>query len=358
MSPNSSDVTLSDTHVPTHHTAMSSNQSAFSNALPATLDELMSTNHNASVDQAERNRQLELNRIRQEEHNKQLELNRIRQLEQNKQAELNKLKQIEGNRLSNLYKGSNHVVYHIVVDSVCSLNLRAIKPYTHGNMRAFNKQAGRIPVTLDLNDAEEIAAKIVREIDNRGSSSTNAYPIFGAIILKIELANLPSHYADVYRGGAKRDYGLLQEHMNNENQLVVYNAGGKNRGMLHPNAMENAKLSEIKYVIAFRNVDEHMGFAMLNSLKLDYHDIYQMKKAYKAGLNGQSHVLDEIQSVHKPYAPQEQPMSNIVAEPVVESFPQVLAGGSQIDYKQLYLEEKATYLKLKAIKDRQTKNRL
>lgn len=295
--------------------------SSASSALPATLEDLLQSNRNPVLDQVTSNKY-------------ETDLTAIRLEEQQKQAELNKLR-AEEERLSNLYQGNAHTVYHIVIDSACSLNLSAIKPYTHGNMRSLNKQAGRIPVTLSLQDAESIAQKIATEIDNRGASSTNAYPIFGTIILEIKLDNVQSHFADVYRGGAKRDYGLLNEHMNDDKPLVIYNAGGVNRGMLHPNAMATAKLSAIKYQVAFRNVDEHVGFAMFNMLKLNHRDIQEMKKAYKSG---QLHTINDKITTGAPqqYVPQEQPVS--------------LTGGSQLDYKQLYLEEKALYQQLKQIK--------
>lgn len=326
MSPvQSSDLPLSEPTVEQPY-PQSFHHSSASNTLPATLEDLLQANHSQNLEQAALNRETvtkheaELTTLREEEQRKQLELNKIR---------------MEEARVSNLYKGNSHTVYHIVVDSACSLNLELIKPYTHGRMRAFNKTAGRIPVTLSLEDAQSIAKKIVTEIDNRGSSSTNAYPIFGAIILEIKLDDLQSNYADVYRGGAKRDYGLLNDHMNDANQLVIYNAGGVNRGMLHPDAMRKAKLSGIKYEVVFK-VDEHMGFAMLNALKLNNHDIQEMKKAYRAG--GQMHIIQDKISAPLQYAPQEQPVSLN------------LSGGSQIDYKQLYLEEKALYQQLKAMK--------
>lgn len=317
MSPvQSSELPLSEQTVEPH--SQSFHNSSLSNTLPATLEDLLQANHSQNLDQVALQHESELTALREEEQRKQMELNKIR---------------TEEARVSNLYKENSHTVYHIVVDSTCTLNLESINPYTHGRMRAFNKTASRIPVTLSLQDAQSIAHKIVKEIDNRGSSSTNAYPIFGAIILEIKLDDLQSNYADVYRGGAKRDYGLLNEHMNDTNQLVIYNAGGVNRGMLHPDAMKKAKLSAIKYEVVFKNVDEHMGFAMLNALKLNNRDIQEMKKAYRSG---EMHVIQEKITAPQQYVPQEQLMSQ--------------QGGSQIDYKQLYLEEKALYQQLKSIK--------
>jgi len=234
---------------------------------------------------------------------------------------------------------SKNTVYHVMVDSSCTLDLNEIKPYTHGRLRSFNKEVNRIPVTMSLDDAENIAKKIATEINKRGSSSTNIYPIFGLVILQIELDNLPLHNADIYKNNAQRDYGMLRDHV--DKLLVTYNAGNVNRGLLHPNALKNAHISHIKYVITFPQMDEHTGFAMLNMLKLKHTTIYQMKHAYKAGLMDQLHKLNVSQPVNSPYVPQSQPMSS-----------QNLTGGSEIDYKQLYLEEKATYLKLKALKNK------
>lgn len=235
---------------------------------------------------------------------------------------------------------SKSIVYHIVIDSAFTLDLKAIKPYTHGRIRAFNREANRIPVTLDLSDAERIANKVAIEISKRGSSSSNAYPVLGVVILQIELDNSESSNANIYQDHAKRDYGLLREHMKNSNHLVTYNAGGVTRGMLHQDALQNASLTHIKYVAPFKT-DEHMGFAMFNMLKLNYKAIYQLKQAYTAGLTGNLHKINVENFEKKPYTVVKNPQSTIDQK-----------GGVQIDYKQLYLEEKATYLKLKALKNK------
>jgi hypothetical protein len=371
---------------------------------------------------------LGLTSIKSEDNAQIQTLENMRERESALVQQLNSLRAEEA-KLETQYNNSKHTVYHVVVDSVCSLNLRSIKPYTHGNMRAYNKQANRIPVTLSLDDAKLIAEKIAKEIDARGGSSTNAYPIFGTIILQIEIEGVHLHHANVYTGGAKRDYNLLNDHLNEQNQFVVYNAGNVQRGMLHENALANAKLVAIKYEIAFRP-DEHLGFALLNSLKLNNKDLQEMKKAYAAGLNGEMHMLQPHVAPVATYVPQTQPQSlsrglgsrpqatingskllssnhsameeqqrssrqqskslenlfslstgqtvesqlsrplsrplskpqtdiqqNSFYSSVVPALPeenqtQPLEGGF-IDYKKLYLEEKATYLKLKALKNKQ-----
>lgn len=240
-------------------------------------------------------------------------------------------KLIENKNTTRENNNNEQYAYHVVIDSVCNLDLKSIKPYTHGHLRSFNKEHGLIPVTFSLDDAKVISKKIVTEIDNRGSSSTNAYPIFGTIILKIKLASHPE-LANVYSGGGKRDYNLLKTHINNGSQIISYLANGVTRAMLNPSAFAEAKLEELYYDIVFDNVDEHVGFAILNSLKLKHHDLYQMKKAYKAGLHNESCQYEAHLNMRQKYMPQKQPVS-----------------GGYVDYEKLYMNEKAGYLRMKEL---------
>ena len=216
---------------------------------------------------------------------------------------------------------SQEFLYYVAIDCNFRSKLHDINKHTHGNIRQQIPSPNQVPVTFNLEDAKMIASKIIKDIDTNGSNNNKHFPIFGAVILKIQTPSNEQHIINVYEDSGKRDYTQIIAE-NNKHDFVVYNTSAGKRGLLSKNIFDKLQISEALYVVNFTEVSEHMGFALLNMTEMSSSDIMELKKIYTSGLESKFHVLNE-QQIHQ--------------------------SGGDFEYKDMYIKEKERYLQLKQI---------
>jgi hypothetical protein len=193
--------------------------------------------------------------------------------------------------------------YYIILDTEIYTCETLSNNFNVGNFNIFGSiaqymtmQNKSLPVLFSLNDAIVCAKKLINNIIEKGTSDNNTmknYPILGAIILKIELSD--DMKVNFHKDGimslklnGRRDYNKLLDNKlgvdisvyqttNIVNNMKVY------RGVIHNNGMEKMKVVEGRYVLNSNNMNQQIGFSILNSYShIKGKHIKKLKEMYDA----------------------------------------------------------------------------
>lgn len=148
--------------------------------------------------------------------------------------------------------------YHIILD--CDFPQRNklgdddFKSKYTGHIKDTIKDNNDIPILYDLEDARNVARKLVTWIIKKGTTKNKKFPIFGALILGFKMdENVLVHHTrdDIARHGAK-EYNIIYENFDdpNLNDKVIktyYVHDKKKRGLVPPEVMKNATLVSASY---------------------------------------------------------------------------------------------------------------
>ena len=239
----------------------------------------------------------------------------------------------------------------------------------------------RIPLVDNLAIAQKVAQKLCTHAREKGTTSGNKYPIFGAIILgiQIDMNNIKTKDGDEIAKHGGANWGLLDGLKglmgNAEIDLITYRVNDTMRALITKNALQRLddKNSPVRLVSAsygYRLVDKnnvqmpmipvHTGFAILNMSGMPSEDIAILRKVYdkqsgycslgneSAGTNSKDRktYTDCVRKHQQVKLPQEA----IPEMQPQESMQNELVGGN---WEQKYRSEKKKYLQLQKIaKDR------
>jgi hypothetical protein len=186
---------------------------------------------------------------------------------------------------------TEYIFYYILLDSdFSSLNELYSKPsklsfYIFGNLRETDNMKSNMPVVFDLEDAKNIASRMIDTTIENGSCFSNKknYPVFGAVIIKMKLLlnkDAVSENKVVFNEDGTRNYSDLIKN----NSLSIYYINNKTsnrvkRGILSKSLFNNIELMSAQYVRS-RNSNEN-GWAILNSFNnITANDIRCLKIIY------------------------------------------------------------------------------
>lgn len=207
------------------------------------------------------------------------------------------------------------IVYCVVFDSdfyVKNDLTKLIDNYvTFGKIRKYGTEHKFFPVLYDVNDAENVAKRLIDTAVQQGSIGNKKYPVFGSVILRLQLTGVNSVETNVESD--KVDYTKLENEIKPNIDLINYTIKSHKRGVLTTSGLSKASVLNAKYITKL-DVQLNIGFSLLNRIpELSSIDIKILKKLYD---NQDFQTLTDEQK------------------------------GGDI-YKQLYMDEKQQYLLLK-----------
>lgn len=179
---------------------------------------------------------------------------------------------------------NNYVMYHVILDA----DFHIINNYFHtnSNLRVSSIVMGqirsvvkdhRIPVVFSLEDAKNIASRMINLCVNNGTVGNKKYPIFGAVILEITAKHISEIMRDIETNTGRRDYSTLH---GKRIDLVSYERNGLKRGLLSKMALSRSQLTGAQYVVE-TDMSMNIGFALHNmNPLLSSDDIKILKKLY------------------------------------------------------------------------------
>lgn len=207
---------------------------------------------------------------------------------------------------------NSQILYHIILDSDFGMRhkLHEHDVPVFGKLR--NVKSNKVPVLFDLQEARNVALRLIDQTIKMGTIGNKQYPVFGAIILGIHLNNIIASDISVNTGSGARDYKSV---MQSNSNLIVYDINGTKRGMLKKSELARAQIVNASYVKKL-NTSETIGFYLHNiNPKLTSDDVKLLKQLYDA--NG-----EQVTYISQ------------------------LGGNNSADYKA-YIHAKRSYLKLK-----------
>lgn len=248
---------------------------------------------------------------------------------------------------------TKNVVYYISFDTDMNAfdNLDSLsKLHSFGKFGDSVDTLNKIPVLFDLDDAKNIANKMLETTYKKGSfGDTKKYPVFGLIIVELILDSIEIKHVEMRKRDSddiitgKINYHNISKY--DDNTLLVYFVPKKNssdigsqvkRGVLNNKVfLTHAKPQRYMYVINNNNISEQLGFYLLNKSELSSQNILLLKEIYdNKGQFVNKHTIEPHDK------------SNNYEKSLIPSI-----GGSKyspyVDYKTLYLNEKKKYIMLK-----------
>jgi len=249
---------------------------------------------------------------------------------------------------------SSRTGYYVILDSEFgmrnSLPTR-IYPLVFGKLRkAIHKYSSKIPVVFDLKEANRIAGRLIDMAVKQGTAGNKQYPVFGAIILSMDLSNVSAEERDD-SGDMNMNMNKYEELVQDSADLVLYNVNGVERGLLSKNVLPNLQILPEMYVKKL-DMPTNVGFALLNfNQNLTKGDILLLKKLFDSKDNFQSGGNDEAE--YQAYIHAKRNYLRLKAQSVNSN---KMIGGSQKNNEDndrlMYLQEKSRYLQLKEIAKR------
>lgn len=253
--------------------------------------------------------------------------------------------------------------YHIILDvDFHSRDNLYMNKHTHGSIR--NHISDCIPVVFNLTDAKHIAKKMVDAVINLGSCKNKRYPVFGAIILELELSNINSIIEiDIFDNNGGRNYKKLLDRNEELKIYTIYNNNNEyKRGWISKQGYNKTKLLSARYECIL-NKSCDVGFSLLNlNAHLTVEDIYCMKCIYDWSKQDDNkfypiHSMDTlllkpIDGTHIEMNNEQESHDNNEQYHNAHSIQKnnMTGGKSHIDeeemYRKLYKRQKAIYLKL------------
>lgn len=268
-----------------------------------------------------------------------------------------------------------NLVYHIILDSEISKISRKDKEFwqyggveipasssVQGRIRKALQNSVLIPVLYNLEEAKKVAEKLMKTVKAKGCTVDGKCVVRGVVVVGL---HLPSDIGEpvtvnVNKTGGKRDYSSLPL----DNKFITYDVLGNKRGLLSKDLLHKCKLNGVLYVLDNSITDDSLHFAVLGNVQgIKPKELRLLKKLASRG-----EFRDKYVPVSQ-WSKIDETLSDTPAECVnnregLSAVPNKdrssrqsavvsteLVGGyrNDIDYKPLYKQEKAKYLKLKKL---------
>lgn len=170
----------------------------------------------------------------------------------------------------------------VMADSCFNVNPTKIVPFVYGAVHETIKD--RIPILFSMSEVTKLVNKFVTFANENGtfhSGSQNvSYPVGGFVVVKYDCSALGSDTvsdAQLFDRDGRRDYTRLQS---NYAELVSYEIGGINHGLVNLAAAHKLKIKELSYAHKYA-IDPHLRNVLLNSSSnLDEQSLKLLTKAW------------------------------------------------------------------------------
>jgi len=212
-------------------------------------------------------------------------------------------------------------VYHVILDCDYSDNSKLFdRPIMFGKVRSTHSN-DYIAVVFDFESAKKIADRIISQAVIIGTIGNKQHPVFGAIILGMEL-NSKVHNVGKISG----DYSKLGK----ESNIIMYESDDRygassKRGLVPKNILPTARIVSKTYMSTLET-PVPVGFALFNLDPLKT-----------------PNTIMELKQIHK------KSMSHELVEIFVDGMTSHQSGGGTIDYATLAHQKKTEYKRLKKI---------
>ena len=170
--------------------------------------------------------------------------------------------------------------YHILLDVMIGFkNKLESSNLTIGKLRNTLTKLNGISITTDFDDALNISNRMIDIAVKNGSLDIHldrgVYPVFGAIILKINIDSPIVTNINILNETGERDYNLLTF---NNNDVLLYNANKYQRGLINKDSIHKLNIVSAYYNVKI-DVPETIGFSLFN-MCLKYENVCFLKSLY------------------------------------------------------------------------------